>query len=83
MTIKIHQSVAHLQRHRDRLIRLHERLQQQINDADCLLTTIDEYCRENPDDCACVANDPNWREQITRQREDLTAMLLAVRDRLK
>jgi hypothetical protein len=65
------------------LANLHDRIRQQINDADCLLATIDEYCRENPDDCACAASDPNWRDQIVRQREDLAAMLTAVREKLK
>ena len=83
MTLKIHRSIADVERRQARLVRLHDRIQQQINDAECLLATLDEYCRENPDDCACVANDPNWREQISRQREDLTGMLLAVRARLK
>jgi hypothetical protein len=83
MTLKIHRSATYMERHHSRLTQLHDRLRQQINDADCLLTTLDEYCRENPEDCACVANDPNWREQIIRQREDLTAMLLAVGERLK
>ena len=83
MTLKIHRSAAQVQRHRDRLTRLHDRIRQQINDAECLLATLDEYCRENPDDCACVANDLNWREQIIRQREGLPAMLLAVCKKLK
>jgi hypothetical protein len=83
MTLKIHRSAHHTERQHARLATLHDRLRQQICDANCLLTTLDEYCRENPDDCACVANDPNWREQIMRQREDLTAMLLAVRQKRK
>jgi hypothetical protein len=83
MTLNIHHSAAHTERQHARLTSLHERLRQQIKDADCLLTTIDEYCREHPDDCACVASDSNWREEIIRQREDLGAMLLAVRERLK
>jgi hypothetical protein len=83
MALKVHKSAAHVKRRRSRLTTLHDRIRQQINDADCLLTTLDEYCRENPDDCACAANDPNWREQIVRQREDLAAMLLAIREKLK
>jgi hypothetical protein len=83
MTLNIHGSAAHVQRRRDRLTRLHDRIRQQISDAECLVATLDEYCRENPDDCACVGSDPNWREQIIRQREDLTAMLLAVRERVR
>jgi hypothetical protein len=83
MPLKVHHSAAQLRRRRERLTGLHDRLRKQINDADCLLTTLEEYCRENPEDCACVANDPNWREQIVRQRQDLGAMLLAVREKLK
>jgi hypothetical protein len=82
MTLKIHRSALRGECQQARLAKLHDRLRQQINDADCLLCALEEYCRENPDDCACVANDPSWREQIIRQREDLTAMLQAVRERL-
>ena len=78
MELKVHTSAARVKRRGERLTTLHGRIRQQISDADCLLTTLDEYCRENPEDCACAANDPNWREQITRQREALAAMLLAV-----
>jgi hypothetical protein len=83
MTLKVHNSAAHVRRRHARLTALQDRIRQQINDADCLLETFDEYCRENPDDCACAANDPNWREQISRQREDLSAMLHAIREKLK
>jgi hypothetical protein len=83
MTLKIHKSAATVRQKNARLTALQDRIRQQINDADCLLATLDEYCRENPDDCACAANDPNWREQINRQRDDLVAMLLAVREKLK
>jgi hypothetical protein len=83
MTLKVHTSAAHVKRRHARLTTLHDRIRQQITDADCLLATIDEYCRENPEDCACAGNDPNWREQVVRQRESLSAMLLAVREKLK
>jgi hypothetical protein len=83
MALKVHSSAARVKRRRERLTTLHDRIRQQMSDADCLLTTLDEYCRENPDDCACTANDPNWREQVTRQRDDLAAMLMAIRDKLK
>jgi hypothetical protein len=81
--LKVHKSAAHERWRKSRLTALQLRLKKQINDADCLLATIDDYCRENPDDCACAGNDPNWREQIVRQREDLAAMLLAIREKLK
>lgn len=80
MTLKVHRSAARVRRRRDRLTALQNRIRQQISDADCLLATIDDYCRENPEDCACAGNDPNWREQIVRQREDLAAMLIAIRE---
>jgi hypothetical protein len=83
MALKVHSSVARVKRRRERVETLHTRLRQQISDAECLLATLDEYCRENPDDCECAANDPNWRDQIVRQRDDLAAMLLAVREKLK
>ena len=83
MALKVHSSAARVKRRRERLRTLHDRIRQQINDADCLLATLDEYCRENPDDCACAASDPTWREQIIRQREDLAAMLMATREKLK
>jgi hypothetical protein len=82
MTLKIHRSIARLERRHARLTSLRDRIRQQINDADYLLATLEEFCREHPDDCACAGNDPNWREQIISQREDLAAMLLAIRDRL-
>lgn len=82
MALAVHKSATHVRRRRARLTALHDRIRQQINDADCLLETLDEYCRENPDDCACAANDPNWRDQIIRQRESLQAMLAAVREKL-
>ena len=83
MTIKVHKSASRIRARRDRLLALQSRVRQQISDADCLITTLEEYCRENPEDCACAANDPNWQQQLTRQREDLAAMLLAIREKLK
>ena len=82
MTLGLHRSAARLRARQARLVALKARIQQQITDADCLIEAIDEYCDENPDDCACAANDPNWREQIVRQREHLAAMLLAVSEKL-
>jgi len=82
MGLKVHRSGSQVRARRDRLTSLRERIQKQINDADCLLAAIDEYCRENPDDCACVASDPNWREQIVRQHEELAAMLMAIREKI-
>ena len=80
MKVKAQRSEDRVWRRQSRLATLRDNLRKQINDADCLLATLDEYCRENPDDCACVANDPTWREQIARQRDDLSAMLMAVRE---
>jgi hypothetical protein len=65
-----------------RLTALQQRVRQQISDANCLITMLDEYCREHPDDAPCAANDPAWREQTIRQREELQAMLLAIGQRL-
>jgi len=81
--MKLHSSAVRLRTRRARLLKLEERVQQQIRDADCLLATIEDYCRENPEDCRCAATDPAWPKQVERQREDLVAMLLAVRERLK
>ena len=83
MALKVHKSAARIRARRARLLALHSRIQQQISDADCLIATLEEYCRENPNDCACAANDPSWREQIARQRESLSAMRMAVSERLK
>jgi hypothetical protein len=83
MALEAQSAAARVKRRRERLTTLHDRIRQQINDADCLLGTIDEYCRENPDDCACAANDPTWREQIIRQREDLATVLMAIREKLR
>jgi phage shock protein A len=83
MTLKVHQSAAQIRNQRARLLALQLRFERQIADADCLIATLEEYCRENPDDCACAANDPAWQHQLARQREDLAAMLLAVRQKLK
>ena len=83
MALKVHKSAAHVRRRRARLTALRDRIRQQINDADCLLNTLEEYCRENPDDCNCASNDPNWRDQIVRQREGLQAMLIAVGEKLR
>ena len=83
MTLKVHKSAARIRNQRARLLALQTRVERQLSDADCLITTLEEYCRENPDDCACAANDPAWQRQLARQREDLAAMLLAVRQRLK
>ena len=83
MTLSLHKSASRIRAQRDRLLALQSRVRQQISDADCLIATLEEYCRENPDDCACAANDPNWQQQLTRQREDLAAMHLAIREKLK
>jgi hypothetical protein len=82
MALKLHASGADRRRHA-RLTALYDRVRQQITDADCLLKALDEYCRKNPDDCACVASDPNWRAQIARKYEDLAALLLAIREKLE
>jgi hypothetical protein len=83
MTLKVHKSAERIRRQKARLLALQARIERQLNDADCLIMTLEEYCRENPDDCACAANDPAWQKQLTQQREDLGAMLLAVRQKLK
>jgi hypothetical protein len=83
MTLKVHKSASRIRARRARLLALQPRVQQQINDADCLIAMLEEYCRENPDDCACAANEPTWQQQLSRQREDLVAMLLAIREKLK
>ena len=83
MTLKVYKSAAQIRSQSDRLLALKARIERQVADADCLITTLEEYCRENPDDCACAANDPMWQHQLTRQREDLAAMLLAVREKLR
>jgi hypothetical protein len=83
MKLKVHKSATRIRSHKNRLIALQLRIQKQITDADCLLETLADYCRENPDDCACAGNDPSWQEQLHRQREDLSAMLVATREKLK
>jgi hypothetical protein len=82
MALKVHRSTNRIRRRHSRLQNLEERIRQQINDTDCLLETLEDYCRENPHEKPCVADNPGWREQIMRQREELQAMLAAVRDRL-
>jgi hypothetical protein len=83
MTLKVHKSAIQIRKRRARLLALQSRLQRQLSDADCLLVTLEEYCRENSDDCACAANDPIWQYQLARQREDMAAMLLDIRQRLR
>jgi hypothetical protein len=83
MTFKVHDSAKRLRNRHARLLTLEEGIRKQINDADCLLETLDDYCQENPNEKPCAADDPGWREQIVRQRESLHAMLTAVREKLK
>ena len=83
MKLKVQRSEDRVRQRHARLTTLRDSIRKQISDADCLLATLDEYCRENPEDCACAANDPTWRAQIVRQRDDLSAMLMAVREKLK
>lgn len=83
MALKVHPSAKHLRNRKRRLTLLQERIQQQLVDTECLIKTLEDYCRENPDDCACAANDPNWRDQLVRQRKQLRVMLRAVREKSK
>jgi hypothetical protein len=83
MKLKVHQSAERIKRHRQRLTTLRDRIREQINDADFLLATLDDYCRENPSDKPCAGNDPGWRRQIVSQKEQLEAMLSAVNEKLK
>jgi hypothetical protein len=83
MAISLHHSTKRLRARRARLEDLRSRIQQQITHTDCLIEAIEEYCRENPDDCPCAANDPSWREQVVGQREHLAGMLLAVCEKLR
>src|SRR5947207_14405776 len=83
MALKVHRSANRIRARRARLLALQSRVQKQISDADCLIATLEEYCRENPEDCECAANDPSWQQQLARQREALAAMLLAIREKLK
>jgi hypothetical protein len=81
MALKVHHSAKRIRNRKGRLLKLEQQLRQQIVDADCLLETLDNYCQENPHEKPCVADDPGWREQIVRQRDDLQAMLEAVREK--
>lgn len=83
MQVRVDHSAKRLRSHHARLLKLQQRIRQQINDADCLIESLDDYCRENPRDKPCVADDPGWREQIVTQRERLQAMLAAVCAKLK
>jgi hypothetical protein len=83
MPLKVHKSVARIRARRARLLALESRVRQQINDADCLIAVLEDYCRDNPEDCACAANDPSWQQQLVRQRQDLGAMLMAIHERLQ
>ncbi len=83
MQLKVHKSAACSHARRARLLALESRVKRQLSEADCLIETLEEYCRENPADCACAANDPSWRQQLIRQRETLAAMQLAIREKLK
>jgi hypothetical protein len=83
MELKAPRSAERAERRLARLRTLDERVRRQIADAECLLASLEDYCRENPDDCDCAANDPGWREQLGRQRDDLKAMQSAVREKLK
>ena len=83
MKLKVHKSADRIKRRRQRLAGLRDRIRKQISDADCLLATLDDYCRENPDDKPCAGNDPGWRRQIVTQKEQLEAMLKAIDEKLK
>ena len=43
--------------------------------------TLQDYCRDNPDEKPCAANDPAWLQQLARQREELGALLGAIREK--
>jgi hypothetical protein len=83
IVLKVYKTNVRHRSRRDRLFSLQSRVRHHIIEADCLIETLEEYCRENPDDCARAANDPSWQQQLVRQREDLSAMLLAIREKLK
>lgn len=80
--LMLRKSAAHLEKRRARLSMLEARVKQQINAPDYLMATLRYYCRENRDAEPCVANDPAWTEQLGRQREDLAALLLAIREKI-
>jgi hypothetical protein len=65
-----------------RLVALQSKIKRQIVDAECLLEALEDYCRENPDEKPCAANDPSWSSQVAAQRNELTAMLDAVGEKI-
>jgi hypothetical protein len=83
MVIAIHKSAKRLARHRERLLLLKQRVEQQMKDSEFSISALDDYCKECPDDPPCASNDPAWRQQLTRQHENLASMLLAIREKLK
>ena len=83
MVIAIQKSGSRLARHRERLLVLKQRVEQQMKDSEFLIAALDDYCKECPDDPPCASNDPAWRQQLTRQHENLAAMRLGIRERLK
>jgi hypothetical protein len=82
MVIAIHKSATRLARHRERLLVLKQRVEQQMKDSEFLISALDDYCKECPIP-PCASNDPAWRQQLTRQHENLAAMRLGIRERLK
>ena len=67
---------------RERLLTLNARIERQLCETDLLLADLHEYCRENPNDEPCIADDDAWIRQLERQRETLQAMLDAIKEKL-
>jgi hypothetical protein len=65
-----------------RLVALQTKIRRQIIDAECLMEALEDYCRENPDEEPCAANDPSWPLQVAAQRNELRAMLDAIGERI-
>jgi hypothetical protein len=83
MDLRLHKPATHLQKRLRRLTALAARVKDQINDAECVMAALEDYCRENPDTEPCVANDPAWARQLDRQLQDFTALHLAVQARIR
>lgn len=83
MTSRTHNPGNRIDRRRARLLALKLRIEQQLKESECLISALDDYCTECPDDPPCASNDPAWRRHLAQQHEHLAAMRSAIKERLE
>jgi hypothetical protein len=65
------------------LLRLQQRIDQQIAEADAVLANIAEFNRQNPDEKPITGDDEPSVLKVARQREELRAILARVAKRIE